>query len=179
MAGSTLIGRSGQGGQLPSEPSSSPSPQSAQPVQTRAPRLPRPWRRSPSLPLSCDEVHEALPGILDGTSSASGPLIDHVELCLACQAELARYRRLLRMLRQLRTAETSAAVPPVPPGIVADVLASLEVAAKRRAVRSVLTGRRLAYAGAVAAAGGAATALVLVTVWRTRVRASEESRVAV
>jgi predicted anti-sigma-YlaC factor YlaD len=151
MAGSALIGRFGH---------------------SHHSRLARPWRRPHAV--SCEQARDALPGILDGGSPATGAVVEHVEWCLACQAEVARYHRLLRMLRQLRTTEVA-----VPPGIVGDVLASIEVAANRRAIRSILAGRRLAYAGAVVAGAGAAAALVLVTVWRGRVRTSDESRIAV
>ena len=41
-----------------------------------------------------------------------------------------------------------------PPGAVADVLDALEKAAQRRVIRSVLSGRRLVYAGALAAPRG-------------------------
>ena len=106
--------------------------------------------------MSCEEVAVALPQILDGASTAPSAMVAHVETCLGCQAELARYRKLVRLLQQLRTAE----VEP-PPGVVADVLGAIEDAANRHVIRSVLTGRRLVYGGAVAAAGGAAVGLVV------------------
>jgi anti-sigma factor RsiW len=111
-------------------------------------------RRRPS-PVTCSEVSLALPRILDDGLPAAAPLVSHVESCLACQAELARYRRLIRLLRQLAATE----VEP-PPGVVADILSAVGNVAQRRMIRSVLTGRRLAYAGAVGAAGGAAVGLV-------------------
>ncbi len=115
--------------------------------------LARPRRRPGSV--SCSEVAVQLPRILDDGLPASAPLVAHVETCLSCQAELARYRKLIRLLHQLAATE----VDP-PPGLVADVLEVVGTAAKRRMVRSVLTGRSLAYAGAVVAAGGAAAGLV-------------------
>lgn len=125
-------------------------------------RLVRPWRR-PVL-LSCEQVRVELPGVLDGGAQAPSGLVQHVELCLACQAEVARYRKLMRLLQQLRRGEEVA----VPAGIVADVLSSIELAASRSAVRSLLTGRRLAYGAAIAAAATAAAGLVLLTVCRGR-----------
>ena len=68
----------------------------------------------------------------------------------------ARYRRLVRLLHQLRTPEIE---PPV--GVIGEVLAVLEQAATRRVVRSLLTGRRAAYAGALVGAGGATAGLVI------------------
>jgi len=115
--------------------------------------LARPGRRG--APVSCAEVAADLPGILDAGHPAAASLVSHVETCLGCQAELARYRRLVRLLGQLAAAE----VEP-PPGVVADILSAVSDAARRRVIRSVLTGRRLAYGGAVLAAGGAAVGLV-------------------
>jgi hypothetical protein len=106
--------------------------------------------------VSCAEVVTELPRILDGGVPAAAPLVSHVETCLSCQAELARYRRLVRLLHQLAITE----IEP-PPGVVADVLSVVGTVAQRRMIRSVLTGRSLAYAGAVVAAGGAAAGLVV------------------
>jgi hypothetical protein len=83
----------------------------------------------------------------------------HVDGCLRCQAEIAQYRRLLKALHNLRTEVLTPA-----PGLVSDVLARIEQAGERTAVRSMLRGRRAAYAGgiavaSVAAAGGAAIVL--------------------
>jgi hypothetical protein len=108
--------------------------------------------------ISCAEVALALPSILDGGSSADEIVVEHVGECLRCQSELAKYRKLLRLLNQLRAAR----VEP-PPGAVADVLGALEEAAQRRVIRSALSGRRLVYAGALAAP---AAAILAVTVAR-------------
>jgi hypothetical protein len=72
---------------------------------------------------------------------------------LRCQAELARYRKMLRGLQLLRTRYLEPA-----PGLVAATLAAIEIAGERQAVRSVLSGRRLAYAGAIGGAAIAASA---------------------
>ena len=77
----------------------------------------------------------------------------HVERCLRCQAELVQYRKLLRALHQLRTEVLEPA-----PGLLTDILANLEAAGERRAIRSLLTGRRAAYVGGIAAATAAAGA---------------------
>jgi hypothetical protein len=113
--------------------------------------------------VTCAEVAAELPRILDDRLPAAAPLVSHVESCLYCQAELARYRRLVRLLHQLRTVELEP-----PPGVVADVLAVVGSAANRRVIRSVLDGRRLAYAGAVVAAGGAAALLIALARAHTR-----------
>lgn len=90
----------------------------------------------------------------------------HVETCLRCQADLVEHRRLLRALRSLRTEVLEPA-----PGLVTEVLAHIESEGERRAIRSLLTGRRAAYLGGLAAAtaaAGAAGAIVLAS--RTRGR---------
>jgi predicted anti-sigma-YlaC factor YlaD len=94
--------------------------------------------------VSCADVALALPEILDGGPAADEAVVEHVGECLSCQAELAKYRKLLRLLNQLSVSE----IEP-PPGLVADVLGALGRSARRRMIRSLLTGRRLAYTGAV------------------------------
>ncbi|CAN5496038.1 hypothetical protein BH24ACT4_BH24ACT4_20170 [soil metagenome] len=92
-------------------------------------------------------------GALDRTARA------HVESCLRCQADLVEHRRVLRALRSLRTQLLEPA-----PGLVTEVLAHIEEEGERRAIRSLLTGRRAAYLGGLAAAtaaAGAAGAIVL------------------
>jgi len=54
------------------------------------------------------------------------------------------------------------------PGAVAEVLCTLEEAAQRRVIRSVLTGRRLAYVGALAAPAAAIVAVTVVHRGRLR-----------
>ncbi len=125
-------------------------------------RMPKPWRRPADV--SCQQARAELPLVLEGEVAASGPLVAHVESCLGCQAELARYRRLVRLLHQLKTSEIE---PPA--GLIAGVLAVLEQAANRRVVRSLLTGRRAAYAGALLAAGGTTAGLVVLARSHSRV----------
>ncbi|MCA1704125.1 MAG: hypothetical protein LC808_13015, partial [Actinobacteria bacterium] len=88
----------------------------------------------------CDSVAESLPAIVDGSAIADFELRRHVESCLRCQAELSQYRKLLRTLHQLRTEVLEPA-----PGLLPDILASLEAAGERRAMGFLLTGRRAAY----------------------------------
>jgi hypothetical protein len=74
------------------------------------------------------------------------------------------------MLRGLQLLRTRYLEPM--PGLLAQTLTALEEAGERQAMRSVLSGRRLAYAGAIGgaaiAAGAAATAVI---VHRARQRA--------
>ena len=115
--------------------------------------------------VTCASVAEALPGIVDGLAVADFELRRHVETCLRCQAELAQYRKLLKALHALRTEVLEPA-----PGMLPDILASLGAAGERRAMRHLLTGRRAAYVGGIAAAtaAGAAGAIVLATRHRHR-----------
>jgi hypothetical protein len=109
----------------------------------------------------CDDIIESLPGVVDGSARLDRGERRHVERCLRCQAELARYRKLLRAMQALRTE-----IAPPPPGLLGDVLAGIEAAGERGAVRATLTGRRAAYLGGIAAAtaaAGAGAAIVLVS----------------
>jgi len=118
--------------------------------------------------LSCADVAEILPGVVDGSGSADLTLRRHVEGCLRCQAELVQYRRLLKTLHHLRTEVLEPA-----PGLLTEILANLEAAGERGAVRSLLSGRRGAYLGGLAAAtaaGAVAGAIVLANRARKRVR---------
>jgi hypothetical protein len=115
--------------------------------------------------VTCAGVAEALPGIVDGEEVADLDLRRHVDTCLRCQAELAQYRKLLRALHQLRTEVLEPA-----PGLLPDIFATLEAVGERRAMRHLLSGRRAAYVGGIAAAAtaGAAGAIVLASRVRQR-----------
>ena len=106
----------------------------------------------------CRALSIDLAGVVDGSSKLDRADRRHVERCLRCQAELAQYRKLLRAMQALRR-ETIAPAP----GLLGEVLAAVEAAGERQAVRSAITGRRVAYFGGIAAAtaAGAAGAIVL------------------
>ena len=101
----------------------------------------------------CDDIGEVLAATADGSVSLDDAARDHVEQCLRCQAELVQYRKLLRTLRTLRTEVLEPA-----PGLLAEILAQVEAAGERHAVRSLLSGRRVAYLGGLAAATAAGAA---------------------
>src|SRR5271169_2650108 len=109
--------------------------------------------------MQCEEIAELLPDAVDANQAVPLSVQEHIESCLRCQAELARYRRMLRGLQHLRTQYLEPT-----PGLLTATLAAIEEASERRAIRSVLTGKRLAYAGAIggalAAAGATAAAVV-------------------
>ena len=115
--------------------------------------------------MRCEDVAVLLPAAVDG-SAVDRPAQVHIESCLRCQAELARYRRMLRALQQLRTRYFEPA-----PGMLAQTLAAIGQESERHAIRSLLSGRRLAYFGAIggaAVAAGATAAAVLLARSRRR-----------
>jgi anti-sigma factor RsiW len=113
----------------------------------------------------CDDVALLLPEAVDGEAPVALPVQRHVESCLRCQAELARYRRMLRGLQLLRTQYLEPA-----PGVLSQTLAAIGEASEQRAIRSVLSGRRLAYVGAVGGALAAATATTAAAVLLARAK---------
>ncbi len=109
--------------------------------------------------MQCDQVTAKLPEIID-SDAFDIAIENHVDSCLACQAEVARYRKLLRTMHQLRAKTLEPA-----PGAVAKTLNALAANGERRAIRATLKGRKLAYVGAIggtAVAAGAATAVVFI-----------------
>jgi anti-sigma factor RsiW len=109
--------------------------------------------------MQCDEVVAVIPELVDGGATTNVAVERHLQTCLRCQAELARYRRLLRMLAMLRTRF----VEPNP-GLLSDTLAALADVTEQGARRTLLSGRTLAYAGAIggtAVAAGATAALLI------------------
>jgi anti-sigma factor RsiW len=117
--------------------------------------------------MQCEDVARLLPETVDGTGPVDLGVQSHIEACLRCQAELARYRRMLRALQQLRTRYLEPS-----PALLAQTLAALEEAGERQAMRSLLSGRRLAYAGAIGGAVAAAAAATTVLLARSRRRAA-------
>src|SRR4051794_41905271 len=103
--------------------------------------------------MRCDDVARLLPEAVDGGAAVEPSVQRHIEQCLRCQAELARYRRMLRGLQLLRTRFLEPA-----PGLLAQTLAALEEVGEREARRAILNGRRLAYVGAIGGGAGAARA---------------------
>jgi hypothetical protein len=110
----------------------------------------------------CDGVADDLAGVADGTATLDERGRRHVEACLRCQADLVHHRRILRAMRSMRTEYLEPA-----PGLLPEVLANLEQAGERHAIRLMLSGRRVAYIGGLAAATAAgAGALVVATRYR-------------
>jgi hypothetical protein len=115
--------------------------------------------------MRCDEVTALLPGLVDG-EPIGFDAERHVDTCLRCQAELARYRRLLRTLTMLRSRYAEPT-----PGLLGETLAAITDAAENGARRTLLSGRRIAYAGAIGGTAVAAGAATVVFIARSRKRA--------
>jgi hypothetical protein len=110
----------------------------------------------------CEEAAVLIPSLVDGVDASNLATERHVQECLRCQTDLVRYRKLLRGLEALRTRY----VEPTP-GLLGETLAALTDAAERNAVRTLVTGRRLAYAGAIGGTVATAATAVLIT-WARR-----------
>lgn len=107
--------------------------------------------------MRCEDLTDDLSAAADGSALLGRNERRHVERCLRCQAELVQYRKVLRAMRAMRTEVLEPA-----PGVLSDILAHLEEAGERRAIRSLITGHKAAYLGGLAAAtpAGAAGAIV-------------------
>ena len=113
--------------------------------------------------MRCEDLSDDLSAAADGSTLLGRSERRHVEHCLRCQAELVQYRRVLRAMRAMRTEVLEPA-----PGMLSDILANIEAAGERRAIRSMITGHKAAYLGGLAAATAAGAAGAIV--YATRVR---------
>ena len=111
----------------------------------------------------CDELSRRLAEVADGAARLDDGERRHVERCLRCQAELVQYRKLLRLMHAMRTELLEPA-----PGLVVEVLAHIEAAGERTAIRSLLGNRRVAYVGGLAAATAAGAAGAMLVGARSR-----------
>jgi anti-sigma factor RsiW len=113
--------------------------------------------------MRCEDISDDLSAAADGSALLDRNARRHVERCLRCQAELVQYRKVLRAMRAMRTEVLEPA-----PGILSDILANLEEAGERRAIRSLIAGHRAAYLGGLAAATAAGAAGAIVFASRAR-----------
>ncbi|MBK5224531.1 MAG: hypothetical protein JJE52_16970 [Acidimicrobiia bacterium] len=113
--------------------------------------------------MRCDQVADDLAATAGGDQLLDDHARRHVEQCLRCQADLVHHRRILRAMRAMRTELLEPA-----PGLLPEVLAHLEQAGERHAIRLILSGRRFAYLGGIAAAATAAGAGAIVLASRNR-----------
>ena len=113
--------------------------------------------------MRCDQITSPLAEVAGGSATLFAEERRHVEHCLRCQAEIVQYRRILRAMRAMRTEVLEPA-----PGLVSDILAHIEQAGERTAVRSILRNRRVAYVGGLAAATAAGAAGAIIMASRSR-----------
>jgi len=91
--------------------------------------------------------------VVDGSRRPSAAIAEHLQTCLACQAEVAGYRRLLRVLRSMRESQ----VPLPSPELVSSTLRVLHqhpLWARRRSVTPWLIAGALGVAGVAAVSAG-------------------------
>lgn len=115
------------------------------------------------MPVRCEDVAPVLGDAAAGAVPFDAATRLHIEHCLRCQAEVVQYRRVLRGLRAMRTQVLEPA-----PGLLPGILAGIEEAGERRALRELLEGRRAAYVGGLAAATAAGVGGAIVLATRTR-----------
>ena len=105
--------------------------------------------------LMCRAVNMTLAS-LDADTELVEPLASHLESCLRCQAEAARYRSLQRSLVGL-----SNQIETAPAGFAADVETQITKSGGTVSLRTpVRFGRLVGAAGAVAAAAAGTVAMV-------------------
>jgi hypothetical protein len=117
--------------------------------------------------MRCDEVAALLPSLVDGIDEANVAVQRHVDTCLRCQAEVARYRKLVRTLEQLRTRY----VEPTP-GLLGETLVAISEAGERGLLRTYVTSRRFAYGGAAVGTAALAAGTAAIIIARSRRRAA-------
>jgi anti-sigma factor RsiW len=103
--------------------------------------------------VSCEAVADELPLVVDGARRPSAAMAEHLQTCLACQAEVAGYRRLLRVLRSMRESQ----VPLPSPELVGSTLSMLHqhpLWGRRRSVTPWLIAGALGLAGLAAVSAG-------------------------
>jgi ferric-dicitrate binding protein FerR (iron transport regulator) len=111
----------------------------------------------------CDDAATTLTELAEGLEPSSDAAARHIARCLRCQAQLAQHRRVRRSMRALR----SRTVEPGP-GLLGDILASLEAMADHDHAAGSRRRRLVAAAAAGAGAALAAGLGVFVLVGRAR-----------
>jgi hypothetical protein len=117
-----------------------------------------------------DQVFTKIPGAADGTAVLSHVEQQHLGICAECKSEVLQYRKVLRALHELRTAVIHPA-----PGLLADVLGNIAEKGEQRAVRSIVTGRRIAYAGGLAVATVAGVTGAVLLAGRTKSKPAKKA----
>lgn len=107
----------------------------------------------------CERIAGSLPALVDDPHLLDPDDRGHVEGCLRCQADLARYRRIRRAMAAMRAEPV-----PVDPSALSGVLERLEFAAERREHHRTVGRRAASFVGlAAATAAGVGGVLALAT----------------
>ena len=116
--------------------------------------------------MRCDELTDLLAEVADWRVDADGPVADAEPAATSSAACGARPTWSSTASCSGPCTTSAPRCSSRPPACCPSILAHLEAAGERHAVRSMLTGRRLAYAGGIAAAAtaaGAGAAIILAT----------------
>lgn len=114
--------------------------------------------------MKCTDLDQWLPAVADDELPVAAKT--HVDACLRCQAEVARFRRLRRVTLSLTTLQITP-----PDELLEEVLAGLSTGSSRLAERARAGRRRAAYAWGISAAtvsAGVGVALVVIRSRRPR-----------
>ena len=113
--------------------------------------------------MMCEQVENYLGVVAKGEAVLPAESQRHIEGCLRCQAEIVEHRSILRAMRSLRDDVLEPA-----DGMVPEILAAIEAAGERHAVRSLLHRHRVAYLSGLAAAAAAGVAGAIIIAARSR-----------
>jgi hypothetical protein len=115
--------------------------------------------------MRCEQLADVLSDAAAGALALDPASRRHVDQCLRCQAEIVQYRKLLRSLRAMRMQVLEPA-----PGLLPEILATIESAGERRALRELVAGHKVAYYRGLAAATAAAAGGAIVIASRSKRR---------
>ena len=116
----------------------------------------------PSESITCASVAEQFAAVAGGESALDRSVVQHVAVCLRCQAEQSQYRRLMKAMRNLRDAPLS-----VDPALEHEIIFAIDDRDDR--TRGIVSSRVAAAIGGVAAGAAAAAGVIALAVRQRRV----------
>ena len=116
----------------------------------------------PSESITCASVAEQFAAVAGGESALDRAVVQHVAVCLRCQAEQSQYRRLMKAMRNLRDAPLS-----VDPALEHEIIFAIDDRDDR--TRGIVSSRVAAAIGGVAAGAAAAAGVIALAVRQRRV----------
>jgi alkylhydroperoxidase family enzyme len=111
----------------------------------------------------CDDASKVLTELAEGGEPSSDKAARHIGRCLRCQAQLAQHRRVRRSMGLMRDRTVEPA-----PGLLGDILASLEAMGEHPPGSPARRRHLVAYAAALTAATAAGAAGFFVLTSRGR-----------